>query len=60
MEDPPEDVAEQQIPVVGDDAEDDGFDPVPDEPPWEADPADVSARLRVVPVDESLISPRGW
>jgi hypothetical protein len=53
IEDPPEDVAEQHIPVVPD-IEDDEFDveAMPDDLPWEADPADVAEQFREAPVDD--------
>ncbi|HTF50626.1 MAG TPA: hypothetical protein VK735_24565 [Pseudonocardia sp.] len=51
IEDPPEDVAEQHIPVVAD-IEDDEVDAMPDDLPWDADPADVAEQLREAPVDD--------
>jgi hypothetical protein len=50
IEDP--DVAEQHIPVEA--ASDDEYDaePVREQPPWEADPADVFEQLLVVPAED--------
>lgn len=58
IEDPGPDVAEQQLPVVDLD-EDDEEVLGTEQPPLEADPADVADQQRVVPVvDEDTLS--GW
>jgi hypothetical protein len=58
IEDPGPDVAEQQLPVVDLD-EDDEEVLGAKQPPLEADPADVADQQRVVPVvDEDNLS--GW
>ncbi|AEA25653.1 hypothetical protein Psed_3471 [Pseudonocardia dioxanivorans CB1190] len=51
-EDPPEDVAEQRLPVVTDRDDDEFAVGRPTEPPLEADPADVAEQQLTVPVDE--------
>jgi hypothetical protein len=52
VEEPPDDVAEQSIPVVTDGDDDELNESWPTELPWEADPADVVEQQRTVPVDD--------